>query len=64
MLINGGAALNRNSVYILIGYLLFQYCMQIGLLMLGHTISWPMLFLGCILTVRGAQPDVTVFGCY
>lgn len=47
MLVISGAALNRNSVYLLIGDLLFQYCMQIGLLMLGYALSWPVLFLGC-----------------
>lgn len=40
MLIISGAALTRNSVYLLIGDLLFEYCMQIGLLM------WDMLFAG------------------
>lgn len=60
MLTNSGAALNRNSVYLLIGYLLFQYCMQIGLLMLGYTTTWPMLFLGCILMAGGAQSETTV----
>lgn len=58
MLINSGAALN--SVYLLIGYLLFQYCMQIGLLTPGCTVSWPMLFLGCILVAGGAQSETTV----
>lgn len=60
MLLNSGAALNRNSVYLLIGYLLFQYCMQIRLLMLGYTAGWPMLFLGGFVVARGAQSETTV----
>lgn len=46
MLIISGAALTRNSVYLLIGDLLFQYCMQIGLLM------WDMLLLACAVPGR------------
>lgn len=64
MLINSGAALNRNSVYLLIGYLLFQYCMQIGLLMSGYSISWPVLFLEGILMAGGAQSETTVNGVW
>jgi len=59
MLTNSGAAPNRNSGYLLIGYLLFQYCMQIGLLMSGYTVGRPVLFLRCILMAGGAQSETT-----
>lgn len=60
MLIISGAALTRNSVYLLIGDLLFQYCMQIGLLM------WDMLLAGLCCSWEAlwwqeeAQPEATV----
>lgn len=51
--------------YLLIGDLLFQYCMQIGLLMLGYALSWPVLFLGCVLMAGGGTvgDHCAVFGC-